>query len=164
MERNMEYSYILRQWQHIEGSKHVDCGHVWRDRNCCCNPAVCYSITSLNQATENFIQVLKSVMKHNFFLCVFTMAGTVMALYYQTFIEKLRSCPIKLAYGQSGTGKTTALHYGLGLMGVHNLWFFCDLSPAKVFQLCLVTSKPVPSNNLWFFCDLSPANLSLQTI
>ena len=49
------------------------------------------------------------------------MAGTVMALYYQTFIEKLRSCPIKLAYGQSGTGKTTAVHYGLGLMGVHNL-------------------------------------------
>ena len=70
---------------------------------------------------KNFFQVLKSVMKHNFFLCVFTMAGTVMALYYQTFIEKLRSCPTKLAYGQSGTGKTTALHYGLGLMGVHNL-------------------------------------------
>ena len=70
---------------------------------------------------KNFFKVLKSVMKHNFFLCVFTMAGTVMALYYQTFIEKLRSCPIKLAYGQSGTGKTTALHYGLGLMGVHNL-------------------------------------------
>ena len=90
----------------------------------------------------SFFQVQKSVMKHNFFLCVFTMAGTVMALYYQTFIEKLRSCPIKLAYGQSGTGKTTAVHYGLGLMGVHNLWFFCDLSPAKVFQLCLVTSKP----------------------
>ena len=59
MERNMEYSYILRRWQHIEGSKHVDCGHVWRDRNCCCNPAVCYSITSLNQATEELLSGAK---------------------------------------------------------------------------------------------------------
>ena len=28
---------------------------------------------------QHSFQVLKSVMKHNFFLCVFTMAGTVMA-------------------------------------------------------------------------------------
>ena len=82
-------------------------------------------------------------MKHNFLPCVFTMAGTVMAFHYQTFIEKLRSRPITLAYGQSGTGKTTALHCGLGLMGVDNLRFFRDLSSAKVSQLCLVISNPL---------------------
>ena len=92
---------------------------------------------------QHLLQALKSVMKHNFYPCVFTMAGIVMALHYQTFIAKLKSCPITLAYGQSGTGKTTALHCGLGLMGADDLRFFRDLSPAKVSQLCSVTSVPL---------------------
>ena len=49
----------------------------------------------------------------------FALTGAVMALHYQTFIEKLHSCPITLAYGTSGTGKTTAIHCGLALLGMN---------------------------------------------
>ena len=47
-----------------------------------------------------------------------------MALHYESFIARLKNCPIPLTYGSSGTGKTTAVHCGLGLLGADNIRFF----------------------------------------
>ena len=95
------------------------------------------------QPLRQLLLELQSSLGHNFFPCVLTMAGTVMSLHYKSFIDNLSSCPITLAYGASGTGKTTALHCGLGLLGADDLRFFRDLSPAKAFQLCSITSIPL---------------------
>ena len=92
---------------------------------------------------HSLLQALKVVMKHNFFPCVLTMAGTVMALHFEAFIGKMKSCPITIAYGSSGSGKTTALHCGLGLLGADELRFFRELTPAKVNHLCSITNIPL---------------------
>ena len=65
--------------------------------------------------------------------------GTVMTL----LIHKLRSCPIPVGYGPSGTGKTTALHSGLSLLGADGFRFIHQLSPAKALQLCSLTNIPL---------------------
>lgn len=66
-----------------------------------------------------------------------------MALHYQTFITKAKNCPVTLAYGSSGTGKTTAVCCGLGLFGADEFRFFHQVSPAKAFELCSTTSIPL---------------------
>ena len=82
-------------------------------------------------------------MQHNFYPCVLTMAGTILALHFQSFIQRMKSCPITFAFGDSGSGKTTALHCGLGLLGADDLRFFRELTPAKVMQLCSTTNVPL---------------------
>ena len=67
-----------------------------------------------------------------FWYSIIICTGTLMVLHYQTFIEKFKSCPVTLAYGKSGTGKTTALHCGLGLVGADNFRFFHNLSCQSV--------------------------------
>ena len=94
------------------------------------------------QPLQQLLQALRSRMQHNFYPCVLTMAGTVVALHFQSFIAKLKSCPITLAYGpgESGSGKTTALHCLLSLIGADELRFFRELTLAKVLQLCSTTN------------------------
>ena len=147
MERNMEYIYISR-WCgdeiEIEGRKHVWIGDTFKGTGIAAATQKCAIQLPLStKPLQHFLQVLKSVNETQLLSVCFTMAGTVIALHYQTFIEKLRSFPITLAYGESGTGKTSALHCGLGLVGADNLRFFRDLLPAKVSQLCLVASIPL---------------------
>ena len=48
-----------------------------------------------------------------------------------------------LAYGSSGTGKTTAICCGLGLLGADDFRFFHQVSPAKAFELCSIMSIPM---------------------
>ena len=55
----------------------------------------------------------------------------------------MKSCPIPVAFGASGTGKTTALHTGLSLLGADDFRFFHNLSPAKALQLCSITNIPL---------------------
>jgi len=79
-----------------------------------------------------------------------------MALHYQNFIAKLKCCPVPFAYGNSGTGKTTAVHCGLGLLGADNIRFFRHITPAKVAQLCSISSIPLvvddPDTKSGFSC------------
>ena len=128
----------------VEDSQHVWIGHIY------CGPGVaaeadqCYIELPLQTEPLSVLLVaLKESMKHNFLPCVTTIGGTVMALHFETFIENLKSCPILLAYGQSGSGKTTALSCALSLLGADNLRFFRDISPAKIMQLCSVTNIPL---------------------
>lgn len=125
----------------VEDSQHVWIGYI------CHGPGVASESDrcsiELPLSTEPLTVLLEDAMKHNFFACITTMAGTVLALHFQQFIEKLKSCPILLAYGQSGSGKTTALSCGLSLLGAESLRFFRDLSSAKIIQLCSVTNIPL---------------------
>ena len=83
-----------------------------------------------------------------------------MTLHYQDFIRKLRSCPVTVGFGPSGTGKTTALHSGLSVLGADGFRCFHQLSSAKALQLCSVTNIPLglddpdsKSNFLWASCS-----------
>ena len=82
-------------------------------------------------------------MQHNFFPTVMTISGTIMALHYTTFIDTMKSCPITLAYGSSGTGKTTALHCGLALVGADDIQFYQEPTTAMVQKLCSETNIPL---------------------
>ena len=76
-----------------------------------------------------------------------TIAGTIMALHYTTFADTMKSCPITLAYGSSGTGKTTALHCGLAIMGANDTRFYREVTPAMVQKLCSETNIPLGIND-----------------
>ena len=78
---------------------------------------------------KSMLCLLHRTMLHNFFPAVMTISGTIMALHFTTFVETM---PITLAYGSSGTGKTTALHCGLSLMGADEIRFFREVTPALV--------------------------------
>ncbi len=86
---------------------------------------------------------LKGAMQHNFFPSLITIASTVLVLQYQLFLENLRFCPVPLAFGDSGTGKTTALLSGLSLVGAHDTRFFSKVTHSKIIDLCCTTSIPL---------------------
>ena len=139
-------TYISGKGEEIlaEQSKHVWIGDIYH------GPGVASSLDQcpieLPLSTEPLtilLLALKKSMKHNFLPCLITMAGAIMALHYQKFIENLKSCPVLFAYGKSGSGKTTALLCALSLLGADNLRFFRALSPAKVVQLCSITDIPL---------------------
>ena len=50
------------------------------------------------------------VMGHNLYPTLLLMGSAAMSLHYETIMLKYQNCPIPLAFGPSGTGKTTALH------------------------------------------------------
>ena len=64
-------------------------------------------------------------------------------LHYKSFIKRMKSCPVPIGCGPSGTGKTTALHCGLSLLGADDLRLFHHLSPAKAIPLCSLTNLPL---------------------
>lgn len=57
-----------------------------------------------------------------------------MALHYQIFIKKAKNCPVILAYGSSGTGKTTAVRCALGLFGAEDFRFFIKLHQLRLLN------------------------------
>lgn len=69
--------------------------------------------------------------------------GIVLVLHYESFTERMGNCPLPIAHGPSGTGKTTALHCGLSLLGVDDLRFYRNLTPSKALQLCATTNMPL---------------------
>ena len=56
------------------------------------------------------LEALKLHLVHNYYSALLFIGLTILTLHYQEFIECLRYCPIPLACGDSGTGKTTILH------------------------------------------------------
>ena len=145
-----------------EGSQHVWLGSMFHGTGVASETRQCTIQLPLStDPLANLLHALRTAMGHNFYSCVLTMAGmlsteckslhthngsfsgAVMALHYQSFIAKIKNCPITLAYGSSGTGKTTAIRCGLGLLGADESRFFHKVSPAKAFELCSVTSIPM---------------------
>ena len=86
---------------------------------------------------------LKFCMKHNYYPTLLTIASTVMAMHYRRFIQNLSNCPIPIAFGGCGSGKTTALKCSLALLGAHTTRFFREISAPKIAEMCSVTDIPL---------------------
>ena len=127
-----------------DGSQYIWIGHVFggpgvaRDTDQC---AVELPLTT--DPLCSLMNNLKEHMQHNFMPCVLTIASTILSLHYQTMLKKLKFCPIPLAFGPSGTGKTTALLCGLSLLGAHDVRFYSKMTKEKILQLCGTSSIPL---------------------
>jgi len=126
------------------GSSYVWIGHVYGGIGVAscreeCNISLPLSPTPLAALFEK----IRTVFKHNFFPCILVIASTILSLQYENMLKNLNFCPIPLAFGESGTGKTTALQCGLALIGAWKKRFYSKLSQAKILQLCSDSSIPV---------------------
>lgn len=79
---------------------------------------------------------LKVVMKHNFFPAMLLVGGCTMALHYVSIKKELGFCPIPIAYGNPGTGKTTSLKCGLSMMGLIPQRLWSNATKELLVQLC----------------------------
>jgi hypothetical protein len=76
----------------------------------------------------------------NFIPCILILGAAIMILPYKLILQKLKSCPVPLAFGESGTG---ALLSALGMMGIS---LYSKITVAKILQLC-------SSCGVWITCD-----------
>ncbi len=68
----------------------------------------------------HLVNLLKTVMKHNFHSTLLVLAGGIMALHYKTITKTCKGCPTVIAYGPAETGKSTAIVAALGMTGNHH--------------------------------------------
>ena len=73
---------------------------------------------------------------------VFLTSG-ILVLHYQLFQKRLTFCPVPLAFGPSGTGKTTALRCAMGMLGVSDTRMYCSITKEKIIDLCCQSTLPV---------------------
>ena len=86
---------------------------------------------------------LQNHFQHNFMPCVMTMAAGVLCLHYETMLKKWKNCPIPLVFGNSGTGKTTALLCALALYGAQDTHFYSKVTKEMVLHICSSTGIPI---------------------
>ncbi len=127
----------------IECTKYVWIGDIYHGKSVEKESDSCRITMPLStDSVATMLCLLKRTMQHNFFPAVLTISGTIMALHFSQFMETLKSCPITLVFGSSGTGKTTALHCGLSLMGADDTRFYRQVTPALITQLGSQTNIP----------------------
>lgn len=125
-------------------SEYIWIGHVFSGPGVAVNAQQCkIELPLTTDPLCALLQTLRVRMCHNFIPSVMTMGATVLALHYQTMQQKLKFCPVPLAFGEAGTGKTTALLCGLSLTGAQETRFFSKISKEKVLQLCATSSIPL---------------------
>ena len=115
------------------------CGSGIAPTNEACNIRMPLSLAPLSR----LVNWLKLNMHHNFMSSIITVAATVLALHYKLFLNHLRSCPVPLAFGESGTGKTTVILCGLSLLGAHDSRFYGKLTIEKILDLCSSSCIPL---------------------
>lgn len=91
----------------------------------------------------SLMALLQKHFQHNFFPCVMTMAAGILSLHYQTMVRKWKNCPIPLVFGNSGTGKTTALLCALSLYGAQDTHLYTKITKEMVLQICSNTGIPI---------------------
>ena len=105
----------------MEESNYIWIGHVFAGQGVAHDTDQC--TIELPLTTDPLCALMKTMKLHyghNFIPSVMTMASAVLALHYESMLKKIESCPIPLIFGDSGTGKTTALLCGLALYGAHD--------------------------------------------
>lgn len=65
------------------------------------------------------IDHIPTALGHNFVPTLLVMGSFALALHYKTILSRFLFCPVPLAFGPSGTGKTTDLRCGLSIVGTH---------------------------------------------
>ena len=140
---NIHLSSAGKQLSSVE-SRYIWIGHVFMGQGVACDTEQCtIELPLMSDPLCTMMTKVKQCYGHNFFPCVLTMASSIIALHYTTMLKKIKSCPVPLAFGNSGTGKTTALLCGLALFGAHNNHFYCKITKQRVLQLCASTAIPV---------------------
>ena len=127
-----------------EDSRYIWVGHVFNGPGIAHDSQQCNIELPLSTDPLCFLlDKLKKHTKHNFIPCVMTIAGTILALHYQKTLQKLKFCPVPLAFGESGTCKTTALLCGLSLLGAQESRFFSKLTKEKILRMCSTNNIPL---------------------
>lgn len=88
----------------------------------------------------SLLDALNSHLGHNFYPALLLMGSTAFVLHYEEVIKKLRYCPIPLAFGASGTGKTTALESAMSLLGARESRLYSKVTREKIFNMCCETA------------------------
>lgn len=94
---------------------------------------------SLPLSTEPLNPLLNALclhFSHNFYPALLLIGSAAFVLHYQELIKHLRYCPIPLAFGESGTGKTTALECAMSLLGAQESRMYSKITREKIFDLC----------------------------
>lgn len=107
------------------------------------------------------MQQLRDTMQHNFFPCILTMASSIIVLHYQQMQGRLSFCPIPLAFGSSGTGKSTALKISLAMLGIFYHRFYCSITKEKIIDLCCSSGVPLGVDDPQSKGDISNLMISL---
>ena len=109
--------YISPTGMEISSSEYVWISHIFEGHGVPKLESACSITLPLSTVRlKPFIEILSETLKHNFIPGLLTLGSTALILNYQLIIEKLRYCPIPLAFVPSGTGKTTALECGMSLI------------------------------------------------
>ena len=104
---------------------------------------------------------LRDTMQHNFFPCILTMASSMIVLHYRRMQDRLSFCPIPVAFGLSGTGKSTALKICLGMLGIFSNRFYCSITKEKIIDLCCSSGVPLGVDDPQSKGDISNLMISL---
>ena len=92
---------------------------------------------------RHLVEHLRITMHHNFFPALLVLGSCAMALHYPTILKKFLFCPVPLAFGEPGTGKTTALRCGLAITAVYPSRFYSKASLEKYTELCSNSNLPL---------------------
>ena len=96
----------------------------------------CISLPLTTAPLQPLLSVLEERLRHNFYPALLLLGSATLILHYQEFIEKIRYCPIPLAFGTSGTGKTTALECAMALVGARESRLYSKVTREKIYDMC----------------------------
>lgn len=89
-----------------------------------------------SKALIPLVKSLQSLLQHNFLPGMMVLGACAMSLHYEVTLDRYLNCPVAIAFGQSGTGKTTALRCGLSIVGAYPNRFFSCGTKEKYLELC----------------------------
>ncbi|CAB3977626.1 Hypothetical predicted protein [Paramuricea clavata] len=93
-------------------------------------------------ALEPLILKLFPLLEHNAFSAILMLDAGAMSWHYLTILENNKNCPVAVAYGPSGTGKTTGLFAALSIIGAHEPNFYSR--GTKESYISILSKQTVP--------------------
>lgn len=93
-------------------------------------------------ALGELFEVMPIVFKHNTIPAVLLLGAACMTFHYSDILSMKRCCPVPLAFGPSGTGKTLALRSALALFGAHNQHMYQHCTLQYYTSRC--SESPIP--------------------
>jgi hypothetical protein len=80
--------------------------------------------------------------EHHSFTAILMLGAGAMSLHYLTILENNKNCPVAVAYGPSGTAKTTGLFAALSIIGAHEHNFYSR--GTKESYVSILSKQTVP--------------------
>ena len=121
--------------------KYMWIGHLYMGPKIASQSTACpVELPLSTEPLRDLLEHLRVTIKHSFFPAVLPLG---MAMQYQSLLQQLLFCPVPIAFGRLGTGKTTALRCGLAICGVHPSRFYSKASLGKYNDLCSDSHLPL---------------------